>query len=1075
MCKFSFDAVIFDLDGVITQTAVVHNQAWESMFDDYLLTRAKKYKEPFKPFDFKVDYLNYVDGKPRYKGVESFLKSRGITLPFGKPGDPPVKNTICGLGNRKNILFNKLLKCTEVKVFETTINFIKELKSKGIKIGVASSSESCKKILVKVDVFDLFDVIVDGIVSKKLNLKGKPEPDIFLTACDKLGVSHKRSVIVEDAVSGVQAGMKGGFGLVLGIDRQKKEKDLEANGADLVVKDLSELDFNSIEQWFKKKQETERWSIYYPNYLRKEESIRESLCTVGNGYFGTRGALEESKAGEINYPGTYLAGVYNRLETRIGERIISNEDMVNCPNWLPLTFKIGSDEWVDLNRVRIISFERRLNLRDGLLFRKVIIKDNRDRETLIESSRIASMANPHLGALKYTITPLNYSGNISIRSGLDGSIINSGVERYRILSSKHLELVKQGGKDNLSFILVKTNQSKIEIALTAKLIINADNKEVKPNIIVDESNGTVFSHFNILASESRAISVDKIVAIYTSKDIDITDPLGDSIECVKHIGNFQETLCRSKRLWNDIWKKIDIEIQGDEQVQKLVRFNLYHLIITVSPHNVHIDGGFPARGLHGEAYRGHIFWDELFVLPFYNIHFPEISRSILLYRYKRLGMAKRNARSCGYEGALYPWQSGSDGSEQSQVIHLNPVSGKWGADYSSLQYHVSLAIALNIWQYYWMTGDTDFMANYGAEIFFEICRFWASKVEYDKEIQRYEIKGVMGPDEYHEKYPDSGKGGLKDNSYTNIMVVWLFRKALEILNILSEYFKSYVVKKISLKIKEIEKWRDISKKMNLIISEDGLMSQFDGYFGLKELDWKKYINKKGNVNRMERLLKAEGISPDEYKISKQADTLMTFYNLPSDEVGDIINELGYSKGEDTLKVNFDYYIKRTSHDSTLSLIVHSYLAHLIRDERLEWEFYLKALNSDYGDIQCGTTGEGIHTGVMGGVVLMTLNCYAGLDFRNELIGINPCLPQAWQKISFNFTFKHKRYYLRITRDRIRILIQSHKENHIRVLVYKKEYSIKVGQWKECYKSAGGNRSGKDDVKAPGRKRSSQIS
>lgn len=1049
MCKFSFDAVIFDLDGVITQTAEIHSQAWKIMFDDFLLNIAKGKKESFKPFDLKEDYLNYVDGKPRYKGVESFLKSRGITLPFGKPEDPPAKNTICGLGNRKNVLFKKLLKCTEVKVFVTTIDFIKELKSKGIKIGVASSSESCKKILVKTGLFKLFDVFIDGLVSKKLNLKGKPEPDIFLTACDKLEVDRKRCVIVEDAVSGVQAGMKGGFGLVLGIDRQKKEKYLKANGADLVVKDLGELNFYSIEQCFKEKQETERWSIYYNDYSQEKESVRESLCTVGNGYFGTRGAIEESKANGINYPGTYIAGVYNRLKTKIEGRLIENEDMVNCPNWLPLTFKIGKGEWIDLNRVGIISFERRLNLKKGILFRRVIIKDNINRETSIESSRIASMANPHIGAIKYTITPLNYSDNITIKSELDGNTINSGVKRYRALSSKHYDLVKQGREKDISFILVRTNQSQIDIALAAKLIISIDNKEIKPDITIGESIGAVFTHFSILASEAKAISIDKIIAIYTSKDIDIKNSLIDkSIDCIKQIGSFQETLYYSEKIWNNIWKEIDIEIQGNDKIQKLIRLNLYHLIVTVSPHNANIDGGFPARGLHGEAYRGHIFWDELFILPFYNIHFPEISRSILLYRYGRLDMAKRNARSNGCEGTLYPWQSGSDGSEQSQIINLNPISGKWDVDYSALQYHVTLAIALNIWQYYWITGDVDFIEKYGAEIFFEVCRFWASKVEYNKEIQRYEIEEVMGPDEYHEKYPDSDKAGLKDNSYTNIMVAWLFRKAIEISNILNKYSKNYVVKKINLKAMEIKKWEDIGKKINLVISEDGMISQFDGYIDLKELDWKKYLSKSKKINRMDRLLKAEGISPDEFKISKQADALMVFYNLGLDGVVDIIDGLGYYKGNDILKVNFDYYIKRTLHDSTLSLIVHSYLAHLIGYEKLGWKLYMKALNSDYKDIQDGTTGEGIHTGVMGGVILMTLKCYAGVDFDSELVSINPCLPRKWQKISFNFILKQRRYYLQIKRDKIKILINSKKENYVKVLVYKKEYSIMVGEWKE---------------------------
>ncbi len=188
------------------------------------------------------------------------------------------------------------------------------------------------------------------------------------------------------------------------------------------------------------------------------------------------------------------------------------------------------------------------------------------------------------------------------------------------------------------------------------------------------------------------------------------------------------------------------------------------------------DASITARGLHGEAYRGHIFWDELFILPLYNIHFPKVAKSALLYRYHRLEAARKYAKEHGYEGAMFPWQSGSDGREETQVVHLNPLTGKWGPDFSSFQRHVSLAIAYNIWQYFHTTEDMDFMKDYGAEMFLEICRFWASKAQLDDKTGRYSIKNVMGPDEFHEKYPGSEEGGLKDNTYTNIMVVWTLSK-----------------------------------------------------------------------------------------------------------------------------------------------------------------------------------------------------------------------------------------------------------------------------------------------------------
>lgn len=246
-----FQAVIFDLDGVITKTALVHSSAWQAMFNDYLRYRAKKYGEPFRKFTHSFDYLQFIDGKPRYKGVESFLASRGIMIPYGNPSDNPDKETICGLGNRKNSFFNKVLKRDGVEVYESTVNLIRRLKNEGIYTGVASSSKNCSAVLERAGLIQLFDTRVDGEVSEQLGLKGKPEPDIFIKACDNLESLPDLTVIVEDAVSGVQAGRRGGFGLILGIARENNSEELKKNGADIVVEDISELGgIEEIDKWF---------------------------------------------------------------------------------------------------------------------------------------------------------------------------------------------------------------------------------------------------------------------------------------------------------------------------------------------------------------------------------------------------------------------------------------------------------------------------------------------------------------------------------------------------------------------------------------------------------------------------------------------------------------------------------------------------------------------------------------------------------------------------------------------------------------------------------------------------------
>lgn len=249
----SFEAVIFDLDGVITKTAKVHAAAWKAMFDEYLQERAKQGKEAFREFSYEQDYLTYVDGKPRYKGVESFLKSRNISIPFGDPTDLSKKETICGLGNRKNEKFVETIEKEGVDIYIPMVKLIKELKEKGIHIGVASSSKNCELVLQTTELDQFFETRVDGIVSAKLGLKGKPEGDIFVKAAENMGVSPDKAIVIEDAVSGVQAGKNGGFGLVIGMARENNEEDLLRNGADIVKKNFEGITIETLEQWFKKK------------------------------------------------------------------------------------------------------------------------------------------------------------------------------------------------------------------------------------------------------------------------------------------------------------------------------------------------------------------------------------------------------------------------------------------------------------------------------------------------------------------------------------------------------------------------------------------------------------------------------------------------------------------------------------------------------------------------------------------------------------------------------------------------------------------------------------------------------
>ena len=239
--KEKFDAVLFDLDGVLTDTARIHAACWKKMFDQFLRQRAEENNEPFRPFDIATDYKLYVDGKLRYEGVRGFLESRGIYIPYGDPGSPPGHETICGLGNLKDEMVKEALRSGGVEAYEGSVAFVRHLRNQGIKTAVVSASSNCEAILKAAGIADLFDVRVDGDVAARLKLAGKPAPDTYLKAAEQLGVEPERAVVAEDAISGVQAGRSGGFGLVIGVNRKGDAESLRENGADIVVDDLGEM------------------------------------------------------------------------------------------------------------------------------------------------------------------------------------------------------------------------------------------------------------------------------------------------------------------------------------------------------------------------------------------------------------------------------------------------------------------------------------------------------------------------------------------------------------------------------------------------------------------------------------------------------------------------------------------------------------------------------------------------------------------------------------------------------------------------------------------------------------------
>jgi beta-phosphoglucomutase family hydrolase len=1012
-----YDAVLFDLDGVLTKTASLHAAAWKRLFDGFLQQRAATTGEAFVPFDIDADYRRYVDGKPRYDGVAAFVQSRGIILPWGTREDGPGTQTVYGLGNLKDRYFTEQLEQHGIEVYEAAVALVRTVREHEIKTAVVSSSNNCAAVLESAGIARLFDTRVDGLDITRLSLDGKPAPDAFLEAARRLEVEVSRAVVVEDAIAGVQAGRAGRFGCVIGIDHTGQSPALRQAGADVVVTTLAQVKIAT--------ESPSTWSLVYEGFDRAREGIRESVCALGNGYFTTRAAVSWSAADSTHYPGTYLAGGYNRMRTDIAGRTVENEDLVNFPNWLALEFRIGDNDWFDLETVKIVSYHQELYLRRGMLLRTVRFEDRQGRRTTLKERRLISMADMHLGALELELRAENWSGEIAVRSAIDAGIVNAGAKLYRKFNNKHLDprAAEVLGEDSV-FMLTRTCQSKIHVAQTARTRAFIDGELRSVTRLLIDKREYIGQEFVLDLQEGKNLVLEKLAFLYTSRDQAISEAGVAARKAIDRAGSFESVVADHVLAWKHLWRRFDVHMQPASpgfklNVPMLLRLNMFHLLQAVSPNSIGLDIGVPARGWTGEAYQGHIFWDELFIFPFLNYRMPEITRSLLLYRYRRLGEARAAARAAGFEGAMFPWQSGSDGQEETQELNLNPHSLRWLPDNSYLQRHVGSAVAYNVWQYFQVTRDIEFLQFHGAELILEIARFWSSIASFNDGRGRYEIRGVMGPDEFHEGYPGAPAPGLNNNAYTNIMAVWVLCRALDVLELLPDIRRSELMTRLGLSPQEIARWRDITRRMFVPFHEDGIISQFEGYENLDELDWQGYRARYGNIQRLELILEAENDSANRYKVSKQADVLMLFYLFSAEELGELFGRMDYSFDPEIIPRSVAYYDSRSSHGSSLSRVVHAWV--LARSDRPRaMRYFAEALQSDVNDIQQGTTAEGVHLGAMAGTVDLVQRVSTGIEVTGDVLRLNPKLPEELDRLDLRIRYRGHSLDLRLTRDAITV-------------------------------------------------------
>jgi trehalose/maltose hydrolase-like predicted phosphorylase/beta-phosphoglucomutase-like phosphatase (HAD superfamily) len=1038
-----FRGAIFEVDGVVVGSP--HERAWRGALRELMSGewRGLRHQTSYAPERFTPGFYQHViAGRARPAGARAALEY------FEVPKARHRAGRYAAVTQEHAV---RLTREGRFAAFVDALRFVLAVEQTGIEVAAVSSSQSARAFLdqIRLDTFAaeqrldypfissgltllrLFDAVLDGGDLPHAD----PGPGTLLAAAAELGIDPPgRCLVVAAATAGIEAARAAGMA-VLGVARQGDEDALLGAGADLVVSTLDDVSVDALAEGrlqmrsaFAERRRRQRehppgtWSLTYDGFDAERQGLREALCALGNGFFVTRGAFPEAHADGVSYPGTYVAGLYDRVRTSVAGRTLENEDLVNAPNWLPLRFRLDGAEWFDIQGGDVLDHRLTLDIRRGMLIRHLRWQEPDGRRTSLLQRRFVSMKDAHLAGLETTFTAENWAGKLEVWSGLDGRIVNSGVRRYRELNGSHLDVLHAAEADAQTIELqAETTQSRIRIAVAARTSLLVDGQQAAAERHLITEPGTVTHALTLTLEQGQAVTVEKIAALYTSRDRAISESLLEARHAAVSAPGFAEVGARHAAGWELLWNRFGIRLDtADEWAETVLHLHILHLLQTVSPNSIVLDVGVPARGWHGEAYRGHVFWDEMFIFPLLNFQLPTLAAALLGYRHQRLGAARAAATAAGYQGAMFPWQSGSNGREETQQLHLNPQSGRWLPDHSHLQRHVGIAVAYNTWQHYLATGSISFLRFTGAEMLIEIARFWASIASYNPQLGRYEILGVMGPDEYHDQYPGAARPGVDNNTYTNVMAVWVLDRAIQALDELPPYYRHEVITGLRLGAGELDRWRDITTKMRVVFHDDGVLAQFEGYDRLQEFDWEGYRARYGNIQRLDRLLEAEGDSTNRYKLSKQADVLMLLFLLSPAELREILRGLGYEVTQDQLARTVHYHLERTAEGSSLSRVVHAWvLARL--DPAHGWRFIHEALESDIADVQGGTTAEGIHLAAMAGTVDIVLRCLTGMRPSGEVLHFDPVLlPPEIRSISFSVHHREHRVGITLTGDQLSV-------------------------------------------------------
>ena len=749
---------------------------------------------------------------------------------------------------------------------------------------------------------------------------------------------------------------------------------------------------------------SEEWLLKEKGFKPEMQRKYESLFTLGNGYLCVRGSLLENPKG--NDRGTFIAGVFDKSEAFVRE-------LVKTPGWMDFAIWIG-DYKLGVDSCKILSYERILDLRKGILHRLTRLKDPDGRIIKLETRKVV-LAHQVRGALiDISITAENFSDHIRVYSGINGEVTNQGY--FPNERAKHLNLVKTDRSDNHIYLEMETREDKTKIAMAANTLLHDAPKDTfKVNRIYGEKISQMIS---FKAERQKTYNLTKWVTTFTSREgyerqleAAASDLLRDLI-----YDTLENNLKKHIKAREEMWQQADIEIKGDKKAQQGIRFNIYQLLIAKPHHDPTVSVG--AKFLSGEGYKGHVFWDtEIFILPFYIFLFPEDAQRLLMYRYYTMAGALQNAQSMGYQGAKFAWESADSGLEMTPSYGLREDGSAIKIFTGEEEHHIVSDVIYGIYNYVNATGDIDFFHDYGAEMILQTARFWLSRVERRRE--RYEIRKVIGPDEFHEH--------VDNNAFTNYLVIWHLSHAADLYDKMKKDVPEKLAAlstKLKLKEDEIKKMRVVSKTIYLPYDQKTeLIEQFEGYLSLKDA-----VVHKTDKNGMP--LWPENVDVDNLektRLLKQADVVLLLYLFPD------------RFSPELKKINYDFYESRTMHKSSLSPCIHAIMGLEVGDHRKAYKYLLNTSFIDQVDAN-GNTADGIHAAATGGSWMALIHGFSGMRIRRKQLCFNPWLPAKWQQIMFNVCWQGSLIKVRITKHQINFMLQ--KGKGLSLSVRGKTYSLK---------------------------------